>query len=189
MKFLSSVSSKNRPLITSLLLLLLGVSGILLYEIRNNQSQVEARDRDTIRLTDIGQIKFALDQYFHKYGRYPACLYSKEKCVSLEGSSAMVKVPTDPLTGMKYAYSASKKGSVCGEYHLGASLERTASQALLTGDDAPPQQDKNLCSGSDSDFSGLSYAKGGEPCMKVAGIAQPTYSLNAETCFDVTSRN
>lgn len=189
MKFLSSLSSKNRPIITTLLLLLLGVSGVLLYEIRNNQSQVEARDRDTIRLTDIGQIKFALDQFYDKYGRYPACLYSKENCVSLEGSSSMVKVPTDPLTGMKYVYSASKKGPVCGEYHLGASLERTMSQALLTGDDAPPQPDKNLCNGSDPDFSGLSYAKGGEPCMNIPGIAQPTYALKAETCFDVTSGN
>lgn len=188
MKLFSTFSSKDRPLIMTLLLLVLVVSGALLFVIRNEQMQSDARDRDTIRITDIGQIKFVLDQYYDRYGRYPSCLYSKDDCVSLEGSFAMAKVPTDPLTGMKYAYSASKKGSQCAVYHLGTSLERTASQALLTGDDVPPRPNDNLCNGSDPDFSGLSYAKGGEPCGNIPGIAQPTYTAKAETCFDITSK-
>ncbi len=153
----------------------------------NTQSSAE-RERDAERIADIRGVRSALEQYYLTYGRYPHCLYAKAGCESLEGTNLLPTAPRDPLTNLDYNYSASGSASTCRAYHLGGSLERTASQALLTGADAPPKAQSALCAGSEPDFSGLSYAKGGQPCDASAGIAQPTSVKNGETCYDLISR-
>ncbi|MBC7836466.1 hypothetical protein H7X87_01665 [Acetobacteraceae bacterium] len=157
--------------------------------ITSNLRDSQAKDRDAIRISDIGQIRLALGEFFDEKGTYPVCLYKKEGCTSLEGSEHMSMVPHDPSTNLPYAYASIGTGTDCRTFHLGTSLERTGSQALLTGADAPPEPDTALCAGSEHDFSGLSYAPGGEPCNADAGIAQPTEDHeNGETCFDLKPR-
>lgn len=156
----------------------------LLYIIIRDHNDYVSRDRDAVRLSDISEIRNALDDYYTENGSYPPCLYASSTCKSLEGTSAMIAVPKDPLTNIGYSYAAIGKGSVCSAYHVGASLERTLSQALLTGANVPPHPDADLCKGSAKDFSGLSYAQGGQPCDALPGIAQPTDSSHGETCFD-----
>ncbi len=145
------------------------------------------KDRDALRLAELNTIQAALVQYAYKYGAYPACLYTTKDCASLEGNVGMTVVPRDPLTNLPYSYAAYNKngGSTCTGYHLGASLERKGSQSLIAGADAPPKSDALLCSGSAKDFSGLSYAPGGQLCGLEVGVAQPTTSEKGESCYDV----
>jgi type II secretory pathway pseudopilin PulG len=160
------------------------LAGVVLHNFYDDQE----RDRDAVRIADISTIRAALAQYKADHDSYPPCLYKTQNCTSLEGSSAMNRVPTDPLTGLGYGYAALGSGESCVSYHLGISLERTASQALLTGSDAPPEAASALCTGSAPDFSGLSYAPGGHPCDEAVGVAQPTDDPHGETCYDVKPR-
>ena len=150
----------------------------------------QSKDRDAIRISDVRQVRAVLEQYYLTYHHYPNCVYHQSGCTSLEGTALLPEAPRDPLTNLPYTYSASASGSgsTCTTYHIGASLERTASQALLTGSDAPPKAQKGLCKGSAPDFSGLSYAKGGYPCNAEVGTAEPTDAANGETCYDLVSR-
>jgi len=152
----------------------------------NTFYQTKEKARDALRLSDTDQIQAALLQYYTTHNNtYPPCLYKTNGCPSLEGTKEMTIVPKDPESGLGYSYVTFGKGSVCTGYHLGISLERKASQALLTGSDAPPEPSSKLCSGSAPDFSGLSFVKGGQPCNLIAGTPQPTDAANGETCYDI----
>jgi hypothetical protein len=170
------------------LVLLVVMAGYIVYQQTDTSNRNQMRDRDIFRISSLNQIRFALDEYKDKAGAYPPCLYKSDTCVSLEGSDAMPVVPRDPLDNNQFSYAAFGAGSSCTAFHVGTSLERTASQALLVGADAPPQPDSALCHGSAPDFSGLSYAPGGQLCNKTAGTAQPTDSSDGETCFDLKNR-
>ncbi len=165
--------------------LLLSIIG---YQQYDTKVRTEMRERDVVRISDLNQVRNALEEYKDENGSFPPCLYKKEGCVSLEGSKSMSVVPHDPLTENQFAYAAFGAGNTCTAYHIGTSLERTASQALLVGADSPPQPDSALCKGSASDFSGLSFAPGGNPCDRSVGTAQPTDSSDGETCFDLKNR-
>ncbi len=172
--------------LTLILLTIIAVlSGALLYIILNDQNDDASRDRDITRLSDVSQIRDALEDYQERHGYYPPCLYKKASCTSLEGSSFLPIVPVDPLTNLQYSYSAIGRGVACTSYHLGSSLERKRSQSLLTGSDAPPVESSNVCRGSAPDFSGLSFAAGGQSCGLIPGIAQPSDEPTGETCYDI----
>jgi hypothetical protein len=170
------------------ILVFLGLIGTIVYMQFDTNNRTAARERDVIRISSLNQIRFALEEYKNETGSFPPCLYQKDGCVSLEGSDIMQVVPRDPLVNNQYTYAAIGKGSMCTGFHVGTSLERTASQALLIGSDAPPEPDSALCAGSDPDFSGLSFAPAGQPCAVAAGTAQPTDSAEGETCFDLRNR-
>lgn len=163
--------------------------GIIGYQQYDNSVRTEMRERDIARISSINQIRFALSEYKDEKGFYPPCLYKTTGCESLEGSSVLPQVARDPLTDKPFAYAAFGSGNTCTGFHVGASLERTASQALLLGADATPKPDSALCKGSAPDFSGLSYAPGGEPCNLKAGTAQPTNASDGETCFEFTEQS
>ncbi|HEY6020061.1 MAG TPA: hypothetical protein VIY48_09210 [Candidatus Paceibacterota bacterium] len=183
----SSKKLRQLVVIEMILIIVLGAwLGMLYY---NSGVDEVRKDRDALRLAEISTIETAMTQYALKHNSYPSCLYATAGCPSLEGSAEMTVVPKDPLTELPYSYSAFYSGtgsnSVCTGYHLGSSLERKGSQSLLAGNDAPPKADKLLCAGSPKDFSGLSYAPGGQPCTLQAGIAQPTDADTGETCYDI----
>lgn len=170
------------------IIIILALASALGFVLVTNILDDSAKDRDAARLSDINQIRTALNEYFDRVGHFPTCLYKKTDCISLEGSVEMRTVPVDPFTSIPYAYASIGIGTDCRSFHLGTSLERTESQALLTGSDAPPEPPSALCRGSDPDFSGLSYAPGGQQCNSTPGIAQPTNASNGETCFDLKPR-
>lgn len=167
----------------SVITLQLLIIGMLIY---TNQQDELKKERDAERLATIGIIEDQLRTYAQSHHTYPACLYSTPGCVSLE--DAKFNVPRDPWTRAEFSYAAFGKGNSCTAYHIGIALERTGSQALLTGADAPPKSDADLCFGSKHDFSGLSYTKGGMPCDTSVGTPQPTTDQNGETCYDVARR-
>lgn len=146
----------------------------------------QAKDRDSLRLAQMNQMVDSLRSYALQHGSYPHCLYKKDGCVALEDDPAFPSVPKDPYTGLPFNYTSfAGQGGICNGYHLGMSLERTASQALLTGSDAPPKDASLLCAGSEADFSGLSSSVGGHPCGTDVGTAQPTNAHDGETCYDI----
>ncbi len=175
---------RSSNLLSALLLVLVVLMAALLLQnyLASSGNSIQ-KARDAIRISDIGDIHQAIRDHNAQYGVYPACLYKEDCSKSLEASAIMPEVPKDPLTHLKYSYAAF--GASCHGYHLGASLERTGSQALLTGADAQAQPDSALCQGSQPDFSGLSYAPGGQPCDAKPGIPEPSDEPTAETCYDL----
>jgi hypothetical protein len=177
---------KGSNFLIGLLFILVAVLGAFFLQdyITSSVDSVE-KSRDAIRISDIGDIHQAIRDYYTQYGIFPACLYKADCTKSLEATNIMPNVSKDPLSHLPYSYASFGKGAACTGYHLGASLERTGSQALLTGADAALQPASALCTGSKPDFSGVSYAKGGQPCNATAGTPAPSDLANAETCYDL----
>jgi prepilin-type N-terminal cleavage/methylation domain-containing protein len=164
------------------LLIVIAIIGVLSSVVLASLNAGRGKSRDATRISSVRQITYALELYFDKFGLYPACL-STAGCTgtALEGSGFMSTIPKDPLTGLAYTYAGIGSGANCTGYHLGVSLEDKSNKAMLTGADAAP---RTACTGSAADFSGLSYAAGGQQCNTVAGIPQPSAGATGETCYD-----
>lgn len=168
------------------LLVVIAIIGILSAIVMASLNSARDKARDSARVSDIRQIQYALELYYDANGKYPTCLFAGGSCGTtvLNGSAYMKTVPKDPGTGLQYSYAALGSGASCTSYHLGTSLESKANRALQSGADSTP---KAACTGSAADFSGLSYAAGGQLCNTTAGTAQPTNAANGETCYDVSA--
>jgi prepilin-type N-terminal cleavage/methylation domain-containing protein len=167
------------------LLVVIAVIGILSGVVLASLNPSRAKSRDAYRLSEIRQIQYALNLYFNTNGKYPTCLYPGGSCTTtLQGSPFMSTVPKDPLTNLGFTYAARGSGTNCTGFHLGASLEDKTNPAMVTGADAPAA---TVCTGSAVDFSGLSFAAGGQLCNATAGTPQPTAAANGETCYDVVN--
>jgi prepilin-type N-terminal cleavage/methylation domain-containing protein len=165
------------------LLVVVAIIGILSSVVLASVGRARIKAQDSTRLSQVRQIKYALELYYDANNNYPTCLNAVAGCGStLAGSIYMKVVPTDPLTRINYSYAAIGSGTVCSSVHIGASLAEKTNKALLTGADATP---KSICSSSTPEFSGLSYAAPGQPCNTTAGTAQPTAAADGETCYDL----
>src|SRR3569832_230167 len=158
------------------------MAGIVLAALGNGK----ANSKDAKRVSELRQIRNALETYYTVNGKYPACLYQGGTCtsgISLQGSPQMPNVPKDP-SGTGYSYAALGSGANCSGYHLGASLENKGYAPLLTDSDTTASA--SLCTNSAADFNGLTYNAGGSACgTAVDGVAQPTNNAMGETCYDV----
>ncbi len=178
--------SRDTNIVTALLVaMVIILSGILLTTYVQQDSDSIEKAHDAIRISDIENIHQAVNDYYVAYGLYPACLYKGDCSHALEDTAIMPSVPVDPVTHLNYSYASFGTGDNCQGYHLGASLERTGSDALLTGADSVAQPASALCAGSKPDFSGISYAPGGQPCNATPGLAAPADGPTAETCYDL----
>ncbi len=151
-----------------------------------NSARIKGRDGN--RVSQIRQIRYALEQYRLVNGQYPQCLYVAAGCgTTLNGTTFMKNVPVDPKTAAPYAYAGlatSAGGSTCTSYHLGSTLEDKNNQSLRNGSDAPATL--NICAGSLADFAGLSYSSTALlQCSGVSGVPQPSGAATAESCYDV----
>ncbi len=165
------------------LLIVISIIALLSATIFGSLNSSRSNARDDRRISDIRQIRYALELYYNDFNNYPTCLTMSGGCVTaLQNSRYMTAIPKDPLTGLSYSYAALGSGSICSSFHLGTSMENKHSAFMTTGIDASVQP---ICTGSAADFSGLSYAAGGQPCNTTAGTAQPTNAVNGETCHDV----
>ncbi|MES2622994.1 MAG: prepilin-type N-terminal cleavage/methylation domain-containing protein [Patescibacteria group bacterium] len=166
------------------LLVVIAIIGLLSSIVLASLSSARSNGRDSKRVSEIRQIQYALELYYNSNLQYPTCLYTASGCTTtLQGSAFMKNVPKDPLSGLGYSYAGNGSGANCSSYHLGTSLENNKNNKILqTGSDATVQA---ICTGSPADFSGLSYAAGGQLCNTTAGIAQPTAVATGETCYDL----
>jgi type IV pilus assembly protein PilE len=167
------------------LLVVIAIIGILSSVVLALLNSARIKGRDSSRISTVRQIKYALELYYDKFTLYPTCLVAGGSCTTtLAGSGFISTVPNDPLSGLPYTYAANGSGTSCNGYHLGISLEDKSNKAMLSGADAIV---KPSCTGSNADFSGLSYAAGGQPCNTTAGLAQPNAGATGETCYDITN--
>lgn len=167
------------------LLVVIAIIGVLTSVIMVATSSARAKSRDSARISSIRQISYALELYYYNNNnQYPQCLYPGGSCVTtLNGSTYMKVVPKDPSSGLGYTYAATGSGSNCSGYHLGISLEEKTNKILQSDADSAP---KTVCTGSATDFSGISFLAGGQPCNATAGTAQPTNAVNGGSCYDVS---
>ena len=170
------------------LLVTVAIIAILSTVIVSMTNSARIKGRDSGRVSQLRQIRYALEQYRLVNGQYPQCLYVAAGCgTTLSGTTFMKNVPLDPKTGTPYAYaglSTSVGGSTCSSYHLGTTLEDKNNQILRTGSDAPASL--NICAGSLADFEGLSYSSTASlQCSGASGIPQPSSAATAESCYDV----
>ncbi|HEY4502058.1 MAG TPA: prepilin-type N-terminal cleavage/methylation domain-containing protein [Candidatus Paceibacterota bacterium] len=185
------------------LLVVIAIVGLLATIVFATLGASNAKGRDARRISEIRQIKYALELYYDLNNKYPACLYysastnaSNRSCpVSLESSGLMSNVPRDP-SGDPYTYTAFSMDSSpasCFRFHLGVSLEdRAANTVALSSDkdfaitngsllDAMNPGPQGFCTGAAGDFRGLSFAAGGSVCDSLNGGTAAT-----ETCYDFT---
>lgn len=117
------------------LLVVIAIIGILSSVVLASLSSARTKARDVRRVSDIRQIQVALELYYDAKSKYPANLTSLVG--SADGASLSV-LPADPsggavnaTGGYKYAVNNATTPTA---YHLGATLEQTATQTTL--DDA-----------------------------------------------------
>ncbi|HPL83759.1 MAG TPA: prepilin-type N-terminal cleavage/methylation domain-containing protein, partial [bacterium] len=91
------------------LLVVIAIIGILstLSVVALNSARAKARDAR--RLSDIKQIRTALDMYYDSAGTYPTSLIPGSP-LSYNGLDFLAKVPDDPLSSQHYIYAQTENG-------------------------------------------------------------------------------
>lgn len=139
------------------LLVVIAIIGLLSSIVLASLSTASRKSRDTRRIEDIKQIQTALALYFDTNKIYPSAIYN--------GSLAPAFIPTMPrhpvgttlctdgsqITCYTYV-GIDTNGSplTCESYHIGAVLEESTNQALLSDADATATAGCNTI----SDFAG-----------------------------------
>jgi len=144
------------------------------------------KSRDARRISDIANIKTALEMYYDANQSYPltsAALYTVTTGLA---PTYIPNVPYDPVgTNVAYAYAAQGCGAgpatPCTGYHLGAVLE-DATNPALKGDADKTVATYTATAGTGA-FEGTSAAT--VTCNATAGVAQGLANAT-EVCYDVT---
>lgn len=178
------------------LLVVVAIIGILASTILVSLGSARAKARDARRVSDLGQLKNALELYFSTYGRYPTVA---EFAKGTDAGSThylspayMPNMPVDPLTDLSYSYAAlhvaSQGGSdtKCLNYHLGTSLESATvdTPVMKTDSDAVAATGALLCPGTAADFN-AGNGTGGPLLNKLCNGADGADPA-VEYCYDVT---
>jgi prepilin-type N-terminal cleavage/methylation domain-containing protein len=110
------------------LLVVISIIGVLATLVLLQLGTARSKARDAKRISDVNQIRSAVEQYFEDNGgEYPVAITAAEL------SDYMTQIPVDPLTGNAYEYSWTPVADPTG-FRIGALLEGTA-QALLSDAD------------------------------------------------------
>ncbi len=98
------------------LLVVIGIIAILATILLLQLGTARAKGRDAKRISDMNQMRTALELYFDDYNAYPA---TTDLLSPATGTKYLQKVPTDPLPGRSYTYCASGTS-----YQVAAQLEQ-----------------------------------------------------------------
>ncbi|HET8575276.1 MAG TPA: type II secretion system protein [Candidatus Paceibacterota bacterium] len=101
------------------LLVVIAIIGLLASVILASLSTAREKSRDARRLSDVGQIRIALEGYNDDHGGYPTSL-------SVLSPDYMTSVPVDPSTQASYLYKSASSSAYC----LGTNLENHNNSAL-----------------------------------------------------------
>ena len=167
------------------LLVVIAIIGILASIVMVSLTSAQVKARDAKRVADIKEIQLALETYYNDNQVYPTDIYSATAHPVAFVGKYMSTVPCDPSSPSgsctQYAYSPmalAASNSVCGYYHLGATLEDKNNSALLQDADlplAPGWVGHCMVGGTNSNFDGNASA-----C---------TYNNSQDStdqCYDVT---
>jgi len=143
------------------LLVVIAIIGILSSVVLTSLTSARAKGRDARRISDISQLRLALELYYDSQQSYP--LESQAFPTDLSTSVLVVNgyistIPVDPSTSVKYAYAATScsgagGGTPCTGYVLRAILEtsnvvlQTDKDGTIGGIDCGPatEADRNYC--------------------------------------------
>ena len=103
------------------LLVVIAIIGVLATLVLLQLGTARARARDTKRISDVSQLRTAVEQYFEDNGgKYPADISQ------LTLQRYVTKVPTDPLSAAAYGYAIYKVGGNITAYQIYTTLEQSA---------------------------------------------------------------
>jgi prepilin-type N-terminal cleavage/methylation domain-containing protein len=122
---------KNKGFTLVELLVVISIIGVLATLVLLQLGTARARARDTKRITDVNQIRTAVEQYFEDNGgTYPTGITDALIGPSSPGKY-LTRVPTDPLTGTAYGYGYDTVGGKVTKFQVYAGLEQNA--AAMSG--------------------------------------------------------
>jgi general secretion pathway protein G len=173
------------------LLVVIAIIGILSSVVLASLSTARAKSRDARRISDLGQIRLALEMYYDASSTYPGTVAanllqtwtttSPTAGVGYIATAYLPKVPTDPGNGTYYYCAMASKTSVqCdgnasanNAFVLGANLENSVATNATLNTDA----DVIVGASPTAKFNGAS-----------ASCADTTTSAaNTEKCFDIAN--
>ena len=112
------------------LLVVIAIIGILSSIVLASLNSARQKGRDARRIADIKQLQLALELSYDASSKYPTAI----DATSLVTPGYISTIPTDPSSGLGYAYEAIGILTACSSYHLGTKLETAGHTAL--GSDA-----------------------------------------------------
>jgi prepilin-type N-terminal cleavage/methylation domain-containing protein len=145
------------------LLVVISIIGVLATLVLLQLGTARARARDTKRITDVNQIRTAVESYFEDNGgKYPSAATWETDIAKY-----LTRVPTDPLDATHhYIYKVSAAG---GAFQVAAELESTAT-ALGNDADLKPADfaeaidgSKETCANKDINDNECVYDQGVKP--------------------------
>lgn len=124
------------------LLVVIAIIALLTGIIMTNLTGSKAKARDAKRVSDIGQIRLALELFYDRCKSYPLALDTSDDALSLCPSGITLgtfigTIPKDPTTLAIYDYSPTSGDGRAVYYFLRAKLE-SSSPALLDDVDVLP---------------------------------------------------
>jgi prepilin-type N-terminal cleavage/methylation domain-containing protein len=126
MKDILDLRTRSRGFTLVELLVVIAIIGILATLVLLQLGTARARARDTQRITQISQIRTAIEQYYEDNGgHYPTATTLAE----LETGGYIQQLPADPLDEGAYGYAVD---DATGSFHIWACLENDA--AALNSD-------------------------------------------------------
>ncbi len=155
------------------ILTVLFILSVLSLVVVTSLSAARMKSRDSARVSDIGALRLALEQYYDACGQYPNVITSLSYNAGCSGTtnfgSFLGQLKTDPTNSGSYTYryyAEAPAGNLtkCLAYHIGARLEGTntaLSQDSDVSDSASISTLTTQCTGSGAAFDGVDDTLGG----------------------------
>ncbi len=140
------------------LLVVIAIIGILSSIVLASLNSARKKGRDARRIADVKQIQLALELYYDAHSSYPT---TAQYAANLVSEGFISTVPTDPSSGLGYAYEAIGTGTTCSSYHLGAKLETTGHTALSSDVDYTAVASSQCTGGTWAGNADIAAANGG----------------------------
>ena len=137
------IKVKNRGFTLIELLVVIAIIGILSSVVLASLNSARQKGRDARRLSDVKQLRTAMDLYYDSTQFYPLTIGTTAASVLVTGGYIST-IPTDPVTGASYTYAplvtagdaaaatACASATPCASYVIAATLENTSNSVLAT---------------------------------------------------------
>jgi prepilin-type N-terminal cleavage/methylation domain-containing protein len=140
---------KNRGFTLIELLVVIAIIGILSSVVLASLNSARQKGRDARRISDVKQIRTAMDLYYDSAQSYPLSIGTASSSVLITGGYIST-IPVDPSTGVAYSYAPLTDAgdaaaattcdlpTPCNSYVIGATLETTNNTVLNSDIDTNP---------------------------------------------------
>ncbi len=133
------IKIKNRGFTLIELLVVIAIIGILSSVVLASLNTARQKGRDARRISDLKQIRTAIDLYYDSVQGYPLSIGTASSSVLVTGGY-ISSIPADPTSGAAYSYvpltavsgTTLCTTSPCASYVIAATLENTSNTVLAT---------------------------------------------------------